>query len=124
MATKECVACYSIKFCKMRVIRYLTYQKKLQHILVPLCAQLRKEKKNTSLNSVTRRLQNKSKIKDLAGENMLKEDVIKKIGKKPWKEFLEFMTGQTVGINSDGFADYYDHDVENFLRPKNKRFFD
>lgn len=55
---------------------------------------------------------------------MRKKEVLNIIGKKRWKEFEEFMTGQTVGINSDGTTDYYDCDVDNFLRPKNKRFFD
>jgi hypothetical protein len=55
---------------------------------------------------------------------MNKKEVIKKIGKENWKEFQEFMVGQTVGINPDGSTDYYYCDVENFLRPRNKRFFD
>ena len=55
---------------------------------------------------------------------MNKNEVLKKIGKSKWKEFEDFMKGQTVGINPDGSTDYYDCDVENFLRPKNKRFFD
>ena len=53
-----------------------------------------------------------------------KSEVIKLIGKKRWKEFEEFMTGQTVGLNEDGSYDYYECDVENFLRPANRRFFD
>ena len=55
---------------------------------------------------------------------MIKKEVIEKIGKKRWKEFNEFMNGQTVGVNPDGSTDYYQQDVENFLRPKNKRFWD
>ena len=55
---------------------------------------------------------------------MNKEEIIKKIGKKRWKEFLKFMRGQTTGIYPDGSPDYYAHDVENFLRPPQKRFFD
>ena len=47
---------------------------------------------------------------------MKKQEVLKKIGKKHWKEFLNFMKGQTVGINPDGSFDYYEQDVENFLR--------
>jgi hypothetical protein len=34
------------------------------------------------------------------------------------------MGGQTVGINPDGSTEYYNCDVENFLKSKNKRFFD
>jgi hypothetical protein len=55
---------------------------------------------------------------------MDKNEVLKKIGKSKWKEFQKFMTGQTVGINPDGSTEYYVCDVENFLKPKNKRFFD
>ena len=55
---------------------------------------------------------------------MRKEEVIKRIGKERWKEFLEFMRGQTIGINEDGSTNYYEQDVENFLRPSHRRFFD
>jgi len=55
---------------------------------------------------------------------MKEEEVKEKIGKGKWKEFTEFMKGQTVGINKDGSTDYYRQDVENFLRPRKKRFFD
>ena len=55
---------------------------------------------------------------------MNKKEVINKIGKKKWKEFLKFMTGQTIGINKDGSYDYYACDVENFLRNEKGRFFD
>ena len=55
---------------------------------------------------------------------MNKEEVIKKIGKDRWKEFENFMIGQTVGLNDDSTLDYYACDVENFLRPKHKQFFD
>lgn len=55
---------------------------------------------------------------------MNKREVIAKIGKVRWNEFEEFMKGQTVGLNPDGNPDYYAQDVENFLRPKHKRFFD
>ena len=48
---------------------------------------------------------------------MNKNEVLKKIGKS-------IMRGQTVGIYPDGSSNYYACDVENFLRPKNKRFFD
>lgn len=55
---------------------------------------------------------------------MNKEEVIEKIGAKRWKEFCEFMIGQTVGSYANGSLDYYEIDVENFLRKKSKRFFD
>jgi len=55
---------------------------------------------------------------------MKKEEAIKRIGKKHWKEFNEFMKGQTVGINPDTSTDYYESDVENFLKPKKRRFWD
>jgi hypothetical protein len=54
---------------------------------------------------------------------MNKAEVIKRIGKKRWKEFCEFMVGQTGGIVNGEF-DYYECDVENFLRKPKDRFFD
>lgn len=53
-----------------------------------------------------------------------KKQVIEKIGKQNWKAFEEFMTGQTAGANPDGSTDYYECDVENFLRKPKNRFFD
>jgi len=55
---------------------------------------------------------------------MNKEQVIKKIGKKNWPKFIKFMRGQTYAVNDDGSADYYDYDVENFLKKPEDRFFD
>jgi hypothetical protein len=55
---------------------------------------------------------------------MTKEEVIKKIGADRWDEFCDFMAGQTCGIAENGEYDYYDCDVENFLRPKYRRFWD
>ncbi len=55
---------------------------------------------------------------------MNERQVIKKIGKIRWKEFLEFMKGQTVGKNKNGMTEYYAQDVENFLRKPKDRFFD
>lgn len=60
---------------------------------------------------------------DLCGDYMKKIDVIKKIGKERWEEFCDFMVGQTVGWK-DEETDFYECDVDNFLNPKNKRFFD
>jgi len=33
-----------------------------------------------------------------------------------WREFTEFMRGQTIGLNADGSSDYYERDVERFTR--------
>lgn len=55
---------------------------------------------------------------------MNEQEVLKAIGKGRWKAFLEFMRGQTVGLNEDGSMDYYEHDVQNFLRKPKDRFFD
>lgn len=49
------------------------------------------------------------------GDEMNKEEVIRKIGKKNWKNFSKFMNGQTVGIRKDGKTDYYECDVNNFI---------
>ena len=51
--------------------------------------------------------------------NFMKEaDVIRLIGKNKWKEFQYWMKGQTVGINSDGTIDYYEHDIQKFIEGK------
>uniref|UniRef100_A0A6M3JVG2 Uncharacterized protein n=1 Tax=viral metagenome TaxID=1070528 RepID=A0A6M3JVG2_9ZZZZ len=55
---------------------------------------------------------------------MTLEQVTVIIGKERLEEFHKFMSGQTVGINEDKSFDYYECDVENFLRPPGKRFFD
>lgn len=31
-------------------------------------------------------------------------------------KFLEWLTGQTVGLNEDGSIDYYEYDVERYAR--------
>lgn len=46
-------------------------------------------------------------------------DIEKVLGKVKYKKFLKFMEGQTCI-----FGGVFVCDVENFLRPKNKRFFD
>jgi hypothetical protein len=33
---------------------------------------------------------------------------------KNWDDFLEWMNGQTLGLNPDGTTDYYEYDVETF----------
>jgi hypothetical protein len=33
-----------------------------------------------------------------------------------WEDFLEYMAGQTVGMNGDGSADYFERDVTNFIQ--------
>lgn len=57
------------------------------------------------------------------GGSMKKSEVLKRIGEDRWNEFQKFMTGQTIGW-TNGEADYYEQDVENFMRKPNRRFFD
>ena len=38
------------------------------------------------------------------------------IGEENWKGFCEWMGGQTVGLYSDGGTNYYDCDVNAYLR--------
>ena len=56
---------------------------------------------------------------------MNKQQVIKKIGKKNWKKFQNFMVGQTCSMK-DGELNYYECDVENFINKLKGRptFFD
>ena len=35
-----------------------------------------------------------------------------------WKDFLQWMRGQTIGIFPDGTVEYYDCDVEKFISQK------
>ena len=49
---------------------------------------------------------------------MNKEQVITKIGKERWKDFLKFMEGQTIGFDK-GIADYYECDVNSFINKLN-----
>ncbi len=51
-------------------------------------------------------------------------EVIKRIGSNRWPEFVKFMHGQTMGRYPNGEADYFECDVENFLRHPKDRFFD
>jgi len=51
-------------------------------------------------------------------------EVVKKIGIDRLEEFFEFMRGQTIGIDEHGEPDYYEQDVENFLRKPKERFWD
>jgi len=55
---------------------------------------------------------------------MNEKEVIKKIGKNRWKEFCEFMVGQTVSCYPNGETNYYECDVDNFMRKKENRFYD
>lgn len=48
---------------------------------------------------------------------MNEEELIKKIGRENLDKFFIFMKGQTVGI-INGRYDYYEQDVENFMRAK------
>jgi len=49
------------------------------------------------------------------------EKAKKLIGKKDWKEFEEYMNGQTVGIYPDGTTNFYECDVEQFLECKKRK---
>jgi len=51
---------------------------------------------------------------------MTEEDVKNYI----FKEFKKFVKGQTVTVDNKEKTLYYKHDVDNFLKPKKKRFFD
>lgn len=42
-------------------------------------------------------------------------NLLKKHG-KTWEQFEYFMRGQTVGLNEDGSTNFYDCDVEKFLK--------
>lgn len=46
-------------------------------------------------------------------------DAIKK-SNQTWEEFEYFMRGQTMGLNEDGTTNFYDCDVEKFIRWKGK----
>ena len=51
----------------------------------------------------------KNKIKEAGGD---------------WDIFVDWMFGQTVGVSEDGETNWYDHDVDRFIRykcePKNE----
>jgi len=47
---------------------------------------------------------------------MREQEVKKLIGEKNWKDFCEWMRGQTAGIYPDGETDYYNCDVQAFIR--------
>ena len=49
---------------------------------------------------------------------MLKKEVIKELNKHnlKWKDFIDWMFGQTVGLTPDGKPDYYEWDVKRFIR--------
>jgi hypothetical protein len=45
---------------------------------------------------------------------MNEKEVKKEIGEDNWDAFLEWMRGQTVGMNEDGTTDFYECDVRAF----------
>jgi len=47
---------------------------------------------------------------------MNEQEVKEYIGTTHWDAFLDFMYGQTVGVNEDGSIVYYEADVERFKR--------
>ena len=52
------------------------------------------------------------------------QEVLSVIGNRRWSTILEFMRGQTVGLNKDGSTNDYDQDVWNFAQKPNDCFFD
>ena len=49
----------------------------------------------------------------------MREEKIKQLLKEAggdWKVFSNWMSGQTMGIYPDGELDYYEYDVERFIR--------
>ena len=59
-------------------------------------------------------------------ESEVKEKFKKEYGnnwQKKLREFQDFIFGQTCAL-IDGELVYYYRDIKNFMRPKNKRFFD
>lgn len=49
---------------------------------------------------------------------MVKKKVLEKLKENnlKWSDFMKWMYGQTMGLNEDGTPDYYDWDVERFIR--------
>lgn len=43
-------------------------------------------------------------------QSKLKENNLK------WSTFMKWMDGQTMGLTEDGVVDYYDWDVERFIK--------
>lgn len=50
--------------------------------------------------------------------NTMNEKQVKKYLAQDYPEFLEWMRGQTVGINEDGSIEFYDYDVKRFWDSK------
>lgn len=49
---------------------------------------------------------------------MIESEVRKKLAENglSWESFIVFMYGQTVGVNNDGSTDFFEWDVEKFIR--------
>jgi len=48
---------------------------------------------------------------------MRKKEIVKRLGgNHRWKGFMEWMRGQTVGVYPDGETDFYEHDVNAYVR--------
>ena len=45
---------------------------------------------------------------------MTTEEAKKVVGAENWTKFIEWMSGQTYGINDDGSTNWYSYDVERF----------
>ena len=56
-----------------------------------------------------KRIINPKKMKGAEVKKLLKAN------NKTWKEFLDWMNGQTVSFDEDGETDWYDWDVERFI---------
>jgi len=47
------------------------------------------------------------------------EKEVKKLlkeNKRTWEEFMDFMIGQTMGLEEDGSSNYYECDVDRFIK--------
>lgn len=47
-------------------------------------------------------------------KRMSEKEVKQKIGEENWEKFLQWMRGQTCGLNEDGTTNYYECDVDAF----------
>jgi hypothetical protein len=42
------------------------------------------------------------------------------VGDDGWDDFLDWLAGQTIGINDDGTIDYYDSDVKRYCERRRR----
>lgn len=50
------------------------------------------------------------------------KEVQRMIGRDNWQDFLNFMSGQTVGIDPNGETNYYTWDVETYCNRKGIKY--